>query len=90
MTVTQAVLSVDQQISALLAAVTNFGTGNSLVNKLTAVQAYLAVPNIASACSMMDDFNSQVSAQRGKQIAAELADQWMADANAIKLAIPCP
>ena len=90
LTVTQAVLSVDQQISALLAAVTNFGTGNSLVNKLTAVQAYLAVPDIASACSMMDDFNSQVSAQRGKQIAAELADQWTADANAIKLVIPCP
>ena len=90
LTVTQAFLSVDQQISALLAAVTNFGTGNSLVNKLTAVQAFLAVPDISSACSMMDDFKNQVSAQRGKQISAQLADQWTADANAIKAAIPCP
>ena len=39
---------------------------------------------------MMNDFNSQVSAQRGKRYAEELADQWMADANAIKTAIPCP
>lgn len=90
LTVTQAVLSVDQQILALLAAVTDAGAGSSLVDKLTAVQIYLAVPDIASACSMMDDFNSQVLAQRGKKYAAALADQWMADANAIKTAIPCP
>ena len=46
LTVTQAVLSVDQQILALLAAVTNVGAGSSLVDKLTAVQSYLAVPDI--------------------------------------------
>jgi uncharacterized protein YjdB len=90
LTVTQAVLSVDQKILALLAAVTDAGAGSSLVGKLTAVQTYLAVPDIASACTMMDDFNSQVLAQRGKKYAEALADQWMADANAIKAAIPCP
>ena len=90
LTVTQAVLSVDQQILALLASVTGAGAGSSLVDKLTFVQIYLAVPDIASACSMMDDFNSQVLAQRGKKYAEALADQWLADANAIKTAIPCP
>ena len=65
--------------------------GKVRVDKLTAAQTYLAVPDIASACTKLDDFNNQVSAQRrSRQSAAELADQWMADANAIKAAIPCP
>jgi trimeric autotransporter adhesin len=90
LTVTQAVPSVDQQILALLEAVTDAGAGSSLVDKLTAARTYLAVPDIASACTMMNDFNNQVLAQRGKKYPEELADQWMDDANAIKAAIPCP
>jgi hypothetical protein len=82
--------SVDELVAALLAAVTGVGSGNSLADKVTDVQDYLAVPDIVSACSVLDDFNLQVSAQSGHQIDAALADQLTADANAIKAAIPCP
>ena len=81
---------MDQLVAALLAAVTGVGPGHSLADKVTAVQNYLAVPDIVSACSALDDFKVQVSAQSGSQIAAPLANQLTADANAIKAAIPCP
>jgi hypothetical protein len=90
LTVTPAASSVDEMVAALLTAVTGVGPGNSLANKVTDVQDYLAVPDIGSACSGLDDFKLQVSALSGDQIEATLADQLTADANAIKAAIPCP
>ena len=90
LTVTQASPSADQLISALLAAVTAADVGASYENKLANVQAYLAVPDISSACTEVDGFKSLVLAQRGKKIEIALADLWMADADAIKVAIPCP
>ena len=68
---------------------TGVGTGTSLADKVAIVQAYLAVPDIQSACIMLDDFKNQVSAQRGKKITPALADQLTADANAIIAAIGC-
>jgi hypothetical protein len=82
--------SLDQLVAALLVAVTGVGPGASLVNQVTDVQAYLAVPDIVSACSAMDAFKSHVSAQSGKKIPAPLATQLLADADAIEAAIPCP
>jgi hypothetical protein len=90
LTVTSTAPSLDQLVAALLVAVTGVGTGTSLADKVTDVQAYLAVPDIVSACSAMDDFKSQVSAQSGKKIPAPLATQLTADADAIEAAIPCP
>ncbi len=89
LTVIPAPLTVDQMVSALLAAVTGVGPGHSLANKMTDVQDVLAVPDIVSACSRLDDFKNEVSAQSGKQSDAALAAQLTADANAIKAAIPC-
>jgi hypothetical protein len=74
-------------VSALLSAVTGVGPGNSLRNKVMEVQAALAVPNIALACSKMDDFKNQVSLLSDPPVPVA---QLTADANAIKAAIPCP
>ena len=77
-------------LQLLYSAVVGIGPGRSLADKVAIVQAYLAVPDIQSACLMVDDFKNEVRAQRGKKIASALADQLTADANAIKAAIPCP
>ena len=90
LTVITAAPSVDEQVAALLIAVTGVGSGNSLANMVTDVQNYLAVPNIPSACSVLNDFKATVSAQSGKKIETAVATQLTADANAIAAAIPCP
>ena len=84
--------SVNDLLVALLAKltlVTDVGLGTSLVDKVTNVQDYLAVPDKVSACIALNGFTSQVSAQSGNKIDPPLADQLTADANAIKAAIPC-
>jgi hypothetical protein len=90
LTVTPVVLTVDQMVAALLTAVTGVGPGHSLADKVTNVQDYLAVPDIASACSALDDFQLEVLAMSGKQVNATLAAQLAADAGTIKAAVPCP
>ena len=89
LTVIAAPLTVDQMVAALLTAVTGVGPGNSLRNKVTEVQAALAVPNIALACSKLDDFKNQLSTLIDYDPPVPVA-QLTADANAIKAAIPCP
>jgi Bacterial Ig-like domain (group 2) len=89
LTVIPASPSVDEMLTALLAAVTGVGPGHSLENKVTRVRDDLADHDIVSACSMLDDFNNQVSGL-SDEIGVALADQLTADANAIKAAIPCP
>jgi hypothetical protein len=90
LTVTSTAPTVDDLLAALHAAVIGVGTGTSLVDKVANVQAYLAVPDVVSACSTMDDFKSQVAAQSGKKISAPLAAQLLGDAETIEAAIPCP
>ena len=67
---------MNEQVAALLIAVTGVGPGNSLANKVTAVQDYLALPDIATACSALDDFNVTVTSQSGKKITTALANQF--------------
>ena len=74
-------------VSALLTAVTGVGPGQSLKNKITLVQQYLAASDIVSACSMLDDFKIQVSGLSDPPVPVA---QLTADANAIEAAIPCP
>jgi hypothetical protein len=90
LSVTGVSASVNQQVAALLVAVTGVGPGNSLATTVTAVQNFLAVPDIASACSALGDFIVTVTSQSGKKISTTLADQFLADADAISTAIPCP
>src|SRR5688572_3709611 len=87
LTVIPAPLTVDQMVSALLTAVTGVGPGQSLKDKITLVQQYLAASDIVSACSMLDDFKIQVSGLSDPPVPVA---QLTADANAIEAAIPCP
>jgi len=88
--VTPDIPSVEELLADLLVAVTGVGTGNSLANKVQDVQAYLGVPDIVSACSVMTNFKSEVTAQSGKKIPAAQAAELTADAEEIEAAIPCP
>jgi len=90
LTVTWASPTVDALVADLLLAVTGIGPGHALQNKMEDVQDYLAVPNIASACSTIDAFKSQVSTWSGHHITAGQAIEFTADAEEIEAAIPCP
>jgi hypothetical protein len=76
-------------LEQLGAAVTDVGPGKSLANKIMLAQTYLAVPDVQSACAILNGFLNQVRAQRGKKLTAEQADQFTADAEAIIAAIGC-
>ena len=78
-----------EQLAALGTAVTDFGPGKSLADKIALAQMYLAVPDVQSACTVLTSFVNQVSAQRGKKLTPELADQLTADANVIMDGIGC-
>jgi hypothetical protein len=74
----------------LYSAVIGVGPGRSLADQVAIVQAYLAVPDIQSACVTLDAFRNHVRAQSGKQIATAVAERLIADAADISAAIPCP
>ena len=90
LTVNAVSATVNQQVAALLVAVTGVGPGKTLSNSITAVQEALAVPNIATACTALGNFKVTVSSQSGKSITTVQADQFTADADAIGAGIPCP
>jgi hypothetical protein len=80
--------TVEEMVAALLAAVTEIGgPGGSLVAKVRNVQN--ALPDFNAACNALVDFKDEVSAQNGKKLTPEQAEQLTADAVAIELAIPC-
>ena len=88
--VTPGFVLVNGLLADLLVAVTDVGTGASLATKVEAAQAYLSVPDIASACTVMSDFKLSVAAQSGKKIPVAQAAALTADAEEIEAAIPCP
>lgn len=86
--------SAEEPVEALLeelqADVTGVGPGKSLGDKLAIAQAYYAVPDLVSACAVMDDFINQVRALlRGRRISAELGSELIVDADSIKVAMEC-
>jgi hypothetical protein len=76
-------------LERLETAVTGVGPGSSLAGKIDLAQTYLAVPDVQSTCAIMNAFENQVRAQRGKKLALELADKLTADAQVIKDAAGC-
>jgi hypothetical protein len=90
LTVTAASPSTSELVAALLNAVNGWGPGPALTNIMTNVQNALAVPDVATACSSLDDFRTLVASQCNKTIPAGQADQFTADADAIDASIPCP
>ena len=82
-----------EQISNLKETVTNLGLqsglNRSLQVKLDDALAQLNAGRTVPACSKLDDFISQVSAQSGRQIAPGDAEILITDANRIKAVIGC-
>lgn len=76
-------------LQQLAADVTGVGPGKSLINKVALAQTYYAVPDVQATCAVLTGFLAEVSAQRDKKIANDLADKLSADAQAIKAAIEC-
>jgi hypothetical protein len=88
------VVTQDSDPAALLeelaADVTGVGPGESLANKVKLAQVYYAANDIQATCAVLTGFVAEVRAQRGKKkISATLADQLIADAQAIMTAIGC-
>ena len=65
----------DVLLERLDTAVTGEGSGKSLAGKIELAQTYLAVPDVESACAVLNAFLNQVSAQRDKKLSVELADR---------------
>jgi uncharacterized membrane protein len=76
-------------LDQLAADVVGVGTGKSLVNKMALVQAYHAAGDVVATCAMLADFIREVRAQAGKKIAAAVAAQLIADAEAVMDSLGC-
>ncbi len=78
-----------EQLAALQVAVTGFGPGKSLADKLTQTQDYVAVNDKTDACGSLSAFVNQVNAQTGKKIAAAQANSLIAQAKNIIGVLGC-
>lgn len=63
--------------------------GTSLVDKLALAETYFAVPDLASGCSMMSAFLSQVKALAGKKFTDAQATEYTTDAMSVMTANGC-
>jgi len=76
-------------LQTLNSAVSGVGPGNSLSDKITLAQAYNLAKDYPATCAMLNAFQNQVRAQRGKKIASELADELIEEASFIMGLIGC-
>ena len=76
-------------LGQLATDVVGVGSGKSLANKVALMQAYHAAGDTAATCAMLADFIHEVRAQDGKKIAASVAAQLIADAEAIMNSLGC-
>jgi len=65
------------------------GLENSLIEKLGAAQNSLGAGNQTAACNQLGAFINEVSAQSGKQLTADPADQLIGSAQEIRNALGC-
>ena len=87
---TREVLTIEDRLEALSNFVKEIGPGSSLADKVAISAAYYAVPDLLSACGVLDDFINQVRGLlRGSRITDELANQLIEDAVSIKSAMEC-
>jgi HYR domain/FIMAH domain len=78
-----------EQLSDLTDAVKDVGPGTSLADKVNDARAALARGKVARACSILNDFISQLQAQSGKTISAHRAANLIADATRISAVLAC-
>jgi hypothetical protein len=81
--------TVDDQLAALLAAVTGVGSGKSLAAKVRQIQTYAGAGDTANACSNLAAFINEVNAQAGKKISAAQAASLLAQAQIIEAGLGC-
>lgn len=82
-------ITPEERLAELFDTVVDVGPGGSFADKIEQAQAYLAVPDIESACGVLKAFVNQVSAQTGKRLTAEQGMELIADAQEILDAIGC-
>jgi hypothetical protein len=77
------------QLSDLAGAVVGVGPGTSLADKLAAAQSALGGGATSGACSALDSFIREVTAQTGKHVPAALAPSLVSEAQRIKAVLGC-
>ena len=86
--------SVPDEINGLITLVQSFGLPygieNSLVAKLQNAFAALNVSDTATACDSLKAFMNECSAQSGKELTEQQANQLINSANQISTALGCP
>ena len=83
------VQSASGQLATLLTQVTGVGPGTSLAAKVTQIQGYVAANDKAHACSTLNAFINEVSAQTGKKVTAAQAASFIAQAQTIAATLGC-
>ena len=78
-----------EQLSDLADAVRGVGPGTSLADKVGDAGDALAGTRVARACSILNDFISQVRAQSGKTMSANTASLRITDATRIRTVLAC-
>ena len=81
--------AIDDLIESVEALDLHHGIENSLLKKLTSAQMNLDADDTAGACDKLASFIAEVSAQSGKKIDAEDADDLIADAEAVPESLDC-
>ena len=76
-------------LQQLDSAVSGVGPGKSLANKVAQAQAFNAAKDYQATCAMLNAFQNQVRAQRGKKLTDEIAIKLTGDAQAIIDIIGC-
>ena len=81
--------SAPTQLKYLLAMVTGVGPGTSFADKVKQIQGYVAAKNTTSACTSLNTFIAQVTAQIGKKLNAAQAAPLNTEARSIKTLLGC-
>ncbi|MEW6070833.1 MAG: hypothetical protein AB1485_09470, partial [Candidatus Thermoplasmatota archaeon] len=88
----------DARVKAITAQITNLiesiqnstvdqGTKNSLISKLQNARNKVYQENFNAADNIMNAFQNELDAQRGKKIPEELYQNWYAQSNLIRYAL---
>ena len=83
------VTGASEQLDNLATAVRGVGTGNSLSAKVVNASQKLSRGQTGAACAELSAFINQVTAQTGKKIPTNQANQLIADAQRIRAVIGC-
>ena len=83
------VKGADSQLADLRTAVNGVGPGQSLINKISTVQAALANNDLPGGCSILSAFVKEVGAQSGKKIPFGTAASLIAKASQIRAVLGC-